>query len=411
MGKLSDDLTLITTKLMMTTDKGELLKITNELSDCIGRLIEQEHLTTPPSSRQTISSILKFTEKEISKMAPTFKKKFILNGLVAHCIKRKSGRNGFYYELRYRRDGYNISAASVNLQKAKQKFIEMTTPQEIEKYRCTRHTDNKINPSFQTIAEEWLICKQGEVGDKLIRNYKSYLDRYIYPEIGKEPLKLIRSSEISKIMEPAKEKPRLYEDLRTVFNSVFRYASANGLISYNPVQMIPFRRAERTPRRNLTSEEQHKFFVALENPYYKEVRQTLLIMYYFGLRPSEVDAELHAERNFLIARNRKRKNGKIEYKKIPIPEQAREKIDFTKPLYSNLSPSTINRYLKKIFDDKEITQYCLRHTFSTTCQMYVRQEIVNIWLGDAPDKLIGKHYTHFPDDFMISEMNKVRFEE
>ncbi len=43
--------------------------------------------------------------------------------------------------------------------------------------------------------------------------------------------------------------------------------------------------------------------------------------------------------------------------------------------------------------------------------MYVRQEIVNIWLGDAPDKLIGKHYTHFPYDFMISEMNKVRFEE
>ena len=43
--------------------------------------------------------------------------------------------------------------------------------------------------------------------------------------------------------------------------------------------------------------------------------------------------------------------------------------------------------------------------------MFVRQEIVNIWLGDAPDKLIGKHYTHFPDDFIISEMNKVRFEE
>ena len=38
---------------------------------------------------------MKFTNEETLKMATTFKKQFIANGLVAHVIKRKSGKNTF----------------------------------------------------------------------------------------------------------------------------------------------------------------------------------------------------------------------------------------------------------------------------------------------------------------------------
>ena len=41
--------------------------------------------------------------------------------------------------------------------------------------------------------------------------------------------------------------------------------------------------------------------------------------------------------------------------------------------------------------------------------MYVRREIVEIWLGDSSEKLIGNTYTHFSDDFMRSGMSRVRF--
>lgn len=73
-------------------------------------------------------------------MATTFKKQFIANGHVAHVIKRKRGKNSFCYEIRYRSNGFEISAASNDLNKAKAKFLQKTVPQEIEKYRTERAT-------------------------------------------------------------------------------------------------------------------------------------------------------------------------------------------------------------------------------------------------------------------------------
>ena len=56
----------------------------------------------------------------------------------------------------------------------------------------------------------------------------------------------------------------------------------------------------------------------------------------------------------------------------------------------------------------EKTAYYLRHTFSTLCQQYVmRADIVDIWMGDSPQRLVGKVYTHFPDKFMREQMDNV----
>ncbi len=70
----------------------------------------------------------------------------------------------------------------------------------------------------------------------------------------------------------------------------------------------------------------------------------------------------------------------------------------------------LNRIFKRIMDDEEVTQYYLRHTFATVCQQYVRPDIVDIWMGDSSERLVGRVYTHFPDKFMKSEMDKVIFE-
>ena len=111
---------------------------------------------------------------------------------------------------------------------------------------------------------------------------------------------------------------------------------------------------------------------------------------------------------FLIARNRKRKNGKIEYKKIPIPTQAKGLIDWDKPLtFQTQSKYAQDELIKDLLGGK--TGYYLRHTFSTVCQQYVRPDIVDIWMGDSPQRLVGKVYTHFPDEFMYEQMQKVQF--
>lgn len=78
------------------------------------------------SNSQTISTSITFSQKETEKMATTFKKQFIANGLIAHILKKPCGKNTFSYEIRYRANGFDIRTSSTNLQVAKAKFLEKT---------------------------------------------------------------------------------------------------------------------------------------------------------------------------------------------------------------------------------------------------------------------------------------------
>ena len=47
----------------------------------------------------------------------------------------------------------------------------------------------------------------------------------------------------------------LYEELRTLFNGIFKYAMASGAIQTNPVALIQFKRAARVNRESLSKTE------------------------------------------------------------------------------------------------------------------------------------------------------------
>ena len=350
----------------------------------------------------SVSSKIIFTQKEIKNMSTTFKKVFIANGLAAHVLKKKSGKNSFIYEIRYRANGYYIIASSTDLRKAKEKFLAKTTPEEIEKYRVQKIKTGQ--DTFEDIFDEWYMVKEGTITDKALRTYNTNFEE-LPEKIRKMPIRKIRTSDLVEIMKEIK--PRKYEELRTLFNSLFKYAIGCGVISHNPVLLIPFKRAERQTRDSLSKKEITSFFDRIKEPKYERIKQGAYILYFFGLRPCELDEETHREGNFLIARNRKRKNGKIEYKKIPIPKEAESFIDWNNPLTFQLSDKPRERLFKELLDGN--TAYNLRHTFSSICQQYVRQEIVDIWIGDSPTRLIGKHYTHFSDEFMHSQMELVKF--
>ena len=350
----------------------------------------------------SVSSKIIFTQKEIKNMSTTFKKVFIANGLAAHVLKKKSGKNSFIYEIRYRANGYYIIASSTDLRKAKEKFLAKTTPEEIEKYRVQKIKTGQ--DTFEEIFDEWYMVKEGTITDKALKTYNTNFEE-LPEKIRKTPIRKIRTSDLVEIMKNVK--PRKYEELRTLFNSLFKYAIGCGVISHNPVLLIPFKRAERQTRDSLSKKEITSFFDRIKEPKYERIKQGAYILYFFGLRPCELDEETHREGNFLIARNRKRKNGKIEYKKIPIPKEAESFIDWNNPLTFQLSDKPRERLFKELLDGN--TAYNLRHTFSSICQQYVRQEIVDIWIGDSPTRLIGKHYTHFSDEFMHSQMELVKF--
>ncbi len=384
------------------------LKMANSFitEETIQNLIDAGELKLEEENSETESlgsEIIMFTKGEITKMDKNFKKHFILNGYIAHVTKRQSGKKGFYYQIRYRRNGYNVEASSVNLQEAKRKFLEKTKPENIGKYLV-----KKMKSGFnllEEIFEEWHAYKKGTVVDKEHLRFKVNF-MALPEELRQKPITQIRTVDIDAVMKDVK--PRKYEELRTLFNGIFKYAVASGIIQHNPVALIKFKRAERQTRDALPKNEIISFLERIKQPKYDEIRQAMYLLYFFGLRPCEVDNDAHKEGNFLIARNRKRKNGKIEYKKIPIPTQAQGLIDWNKPLtFQTTSKYAQDELIKDLLGGK--TGYYLRHTFSTVCQQYVRPDIVDIWMGDSPQRLVGKVYTHFPDEFMCEQMQKVQF--
>ena len=246
--------------------------------------------------------------------------------------------------------------------------------------------------------------KKGTILDKEIKRFETNFNN-LPEELRYTPITEIRAVDLDAIMKDVQ--PRKYEELRTLFNGIFKYAVASGIIQINPVALIKFKRAERQNRECLSEDEIKAFLERIKDVKYNNVRQFAYTLYFFGLRPCEIDEETHREDEFLIARNRKRKNGKIEYKKIPIPTQAQGLIDWDKPLTADLPRLKINDIMKELLADK--TAYCLRHTFATVCQQYVRPDIVDIWMGDSPDRLVGRVYTHFSDKFMRDQMDLVKF--
>lgn len=132
------------------------------------------------------SDTIQFTKGEISDMDKTFKKHFIINGYIAHVTKRKSGKNSFYYEIRYRRNGYNIQACSVYLHEAKRKFLEKTLPENIGKYLVKKQKSG-LN-LLDEIFEEWYQYKLGTINEKGLKQYESNF--YALPEsLRKKPIK------------------------------------------------------------------------------------------------------------------------------------------------------------------------------------------------------------------------------
>ena len=364
---------------------------------------QKDAFNEPENSKsKAVSSLLHFTYKEIKNMATTFKKVFIANGLCAHVLKKPSGKNSYCYEIRYRSNGYDIRAYSTDLTKAKELFIAKTTAQEFEKYRTK---DKKTTGNlFCHIFEQWHQYKKGTLCEKEHNRLRTNF--YNLPEeLRNKPINAITTLDLDKVMKEVN--PRKYEELRTLFNGIFKYAIASGILTHNPVALIKFKRAERQNRESLSEDEITAFLWRIKEAKYDSIRQFAYILYFFGLRPCEIDEETHREDEFLIARNRKRKNGRIEYKKIPIPTQAQGLIDWDKPLTTDLHRLKINDIMKELLAGK--TAYCLRHTFATICQQYIRPDIVDIWMGDSTTRLVGRVYTHFPDKFMCEQMNLVAF--
>ena len=266
---ISDDLISFSSLMMLAHDKGEIIHLATQLNGIIEKAIEIEKATPILINKnKTSSATIKFSKQEVDNMSKTFKKEFIANGCVGRIIKRPSGKKGFYYEIRYRRNGYNISVSNKDIIKARKLFVLATF--NLEAYNTT--VKNKFK--FSTIATEWLDYKKSNLTEPhTYQQYQSRIARLVPEELKNKQITDIRTNEIDKAINLAST-PRMYEELRSLYNQIFKYAVASGIINNNPVTLIPFKRAERKNRDAMTEEQIKVFLRRIKEPRFDRIRNS-----------------------------------------------------------------------------------------------------------------------------------------
>lgn len=338
-------------------------------------------------------------------MAKTFKKEFIANGLVARVIKRQSGKNSFLYEIRYRRNGYNISASSTDLKEAKAKFLKMTQQGEIEKY-CVRkddYTSHYDTFNFAQFAHYYFEkFRKPKVAEKTYYGDYNRLKRHILPKFGDMAIKDITPSLCQNLIDSltAAQKYKTADEIYSLLSILFKGAIAHNIITRNPLDIVLHIQHDREHGKALTTKEQNAFLEAIRG---STMELPFIVALYTGLRPNELETA-KIDGAFIVAKNSKRKNKKIEYKRIYICNKLAAYLkDFQQLPAYNL------QYLSRKFP-----QYCpghklydLRTTFNTKCEELGLAEAARKHFMGHSFGTLGNAYTDLSDEYLIKEGEKL----
>lgn len=406
--KLSDDFITLTTQLMMARGRSEIIHIASDYTALIERLVDlekQDNGTTLQQKAKSVTTVIKFTEKEIQLMSSTFKKEFIANGLVSHVIKRESGRNSYCYEIRYRSNGYNITASSTNLAEAKKKFLEKTLPGQIEKYKTKNCFvgPNSIPTTFKAFTTYYFEnFRKRKVGKQTYYNDENRLKVHIFPAFGETALNRITPADCQKLYENLRTqgKMKTADEVYSLMSVIFKGAIAHRIIERNPLDIVLRFKHETEHGKALTKDEENHL---LSNAKGSTVEILYALALYTGLRPNELKTAT-IEGPFIVAVNSKRKTRTVEYKRIFICDRLAAYLQQS-PTFPKLHDKYISMEFSKYCPNHKL--YDLRTTFNTRCKElgvsdHARQHFMGHSLG-----ALGNAYTDLSDEYLIEEGKKL----
>lgn len=374
-------------------------KTLETLLQTVGRL-EAQLATSPQKTPTDESGFLKFTDKEISKMPKNFRTLFRINGCVAHVRKRCDWRYNCSYEIRYRRDGYDITASATTIQVAKTRFLE-----KLQLVINKEHeTSSSATPtSFNEFAMFWIEnFHKRKVVEGTYNHTKRVLKNTLFNRFDKRKIKEINAKELQDVIDEYVNagKSRTAEEVYNLLNQIFKSAVRFNLIMHNPVEMVFRKRHERKHGEALTLDEENLLLQSLAGTPYQLMFAVAL---FTGLRPNEFKS-VKLNGDMIIAINSKRKGGVLAYKRIPI-------IGKLKPYLVGIdeifwcSPDAMRQKFNKILPNHRL--YDLRTTFYTHCiTCGVAQSAINEMVGHTGTKL-QETYTDLPDEFLLEEAKKL----
>lgn len=347
------------------------------------------------------SFTLRLTEKELAKLPKTFKKEFRTDGCTAHVRKRKSGKSGWNYEIRYRKNGYNVAVSANELEQAKKKFIDKL--HEIEKFGNVHMPTipsafkDFSNYFFENFYKRKVKAETYRIG---LNQYKNHIE----PNFANIPLKRIAPQSCQDIIDnlDKQEKFKTADDIFSLLNMIFKTAVKLNLLENNPMNLVLHTQHERKHGVALTKAEEK---LLLESTKGTPQHVMFAIALYTGLRPNEYETA-RIDGKFIVAINSKRKNNKVEYKKIPVtPMLAPYLTNVDEIKFCSLR--ILRDRFNKLFPKHKL--YDLRTTFYTRCtECGVAEVAIKKFVGHTLGGL-AETYTDLSDEFLLAEGQKFNY--
>lgn len=340
-----------------------------------------------------------FTEKEINSMPKKFRSYFKINGRWVTMRKRKRGKRSCSYEIRYRRDGYNISASGQTEELARERFLEKLHQLE------TGTAPVKVPTTFHAFA--LFYFENHRIRKVKPQTYKNDLMRYnnhlkdLFPSL---PIRSINDVMIQGIIDKYQNigQVKTAKELLSLFSCIFRYAIEHGIIQRNPARLVITEEHEGEHGVALTKDEERKLLASLEGTIYLI---PFAVALYTGIRPCEYRTA-RIEGDFIVAQAMKQHSKKVIYKRIPISSMLKPYLENVSELYFP-NKKSMNRRLKAVLPKHKM--YDLRTTFDTRCEEFHIEDLARkMWMGHSIDKL-RRTYADLPDEWFLKEISKISY--
>ena len=374
-----------------------LLKAISEQTSLCNEIMKKADAIISSSvkiNKNSENGSLNFTQKEIRSM-PSLK----------DCkIRFHKG----VYEIRYRKHGYNKTFYHKTLTVAKEKarvFISGINSS-IEQLCNQENTIKQKDVNAAEFCEYWLKnIKARQMKEVSLQSFFNKYRKHMAPVLKNYTLKNLTAPVIQKIFDSVT--PRVAEDVRTIFNGMFKYAIANGLLEHSPMDVIIIKKHERENGTRLTREQEYTLLNSIKGTEYET---TVKLYLYTGARPTELKSiEFDWKDGTFTLQNAKLKS----YQKGKIR---------TLPIFPTLYSMKAEIQNAKLVTEKKLTKFLwsnntgiqiksLRHTFTSKCkEQGVLPELVNYWTGHTiGSDTSAKIYTHFEMDFQKKQAEKVTY--
>ena len=322
----------------------------------------------------------------------------VKGGTAAHIRQKPNGT----YEIRYRRNGFNISVSAKKLGDAKERFIQAL---------CTAKTEASNKTLFAEYAMQWLeVVKKPQIKENTWHNYLWTLQTYVFPKLGKKKIREIKPIDVQKLLNALNEKniQRGATNVYTILKPIFDFAVAEDVIFKSPMALLRKPKYETKHGEALTVEEERRFVeqcISSSSP----CRYSYILMLFTGIRRSELPSVTISPQWITVVTSKTRKGESPKLRKIPVSPMLKPFLPFLSCENLACNPNTLTSYFKKFLPNRHLHE--LRHTFITRCQECgISRELTSLWAGHKADNTMTSNvYTHFSEEFQIGEIQKLRY--